>query len=112
LVYDAGFAVGSVIDALMIQPALTPAVTIDIIETDAANSSVTLKATVDGPDSPFEYRWEQLEGEDATIFTSSEETTKIALPAEATGPFGFLITVTDASDRLATDYVEISLPLP
>ncbi len=109
--YDAGYAVGSAIDFLLVQPSLAPEVRIEVVDTNTTTGTVTLKANADGVDLPLSYQWEQLEGQAVTISTPTAETTDVLLPVDAAEVFVFKVTVTDASAREGTDEIEIQLDL-
>ncbi len=111
LPYETGYALGTLIDALLIQPAMAPTVSIEIVESDSALGTVVLKANASSTDLPLSYLWEQLEGQQAQIASPDEQTTQIALPTDVGDSYVFRVTVTDAAGLEAVDEIQLNLHL-
>ncbi len=109
--YEAGYAVGSVIDAFFVTPAVTPSVTIQILDQNTSDGTISLQANVSNGQLPYTYKWEQLEGESVTISDADEQVTEIYLPVEADGTFRIRVTATDSTSMTATDEVVLNLNL-
>ncbi len=107
VVFDAGYTAGTIIDSLLIQPAIAPEVGTTITASDTSPNVYTLKANATGLDTPFRYQWEQTAGDDATIAAPYADTTTVTLPDDATGEFVFVVTVTDAGGRHRTSEVRL-----
>lgn len=111
ILYDASYTLGAIINGLLIEPSLMPAVSIEVTVTNTTNGIVTLEADATGIDMPFAYHWEQLEGAQAVISSPDAVSTEVLLPVDAAGTFGFQVTVTDAKDRQSSDSVQLNLHL-
>lgn len=109
---NAGFMVGTIIRGLLIEPAIKPAVTIEIIQVDFGNGSIMVAVDVDSFDPDLSYYWQQVEGtERATITWPVEATTRIIMPEDATGDIAFRVTVRDSTGLEGTDEIQLTLPL-
>ncbi|MBN1345107.1 MAG: hypothetical protein JXQ73_20600 [Phycisphaerae bacterium] len=111
ILYDASYTLGTIINGLVIEPAMMPTVKIEVTVTNTANGVVLLKAIATGIDLPLKYHWDQIEGDAAVIASPEESTTEVLLPVDAAGAFGFEVKVTDAQGRQASDAVQLNLHL-
>lgn len=107
LVYDAGYTAGTIIDSLVIQPAIAPDVSTTVTASDSNPNEFTLRANASGLDTPFRYAWQQTAGEKAQIANTNGDVATVTLPEGATGEFVFVVTVTDAGGRKRQSEVRV-----